>query len=308
MSPVSTRYKTLQLLCAILTAVDGGGGGGSSVNVIGFNGVAPAVGAGVINTGTLRITLAAATTVGLAAGSALVGVVGIDQTTPGTTNGVQLKAGTAIAGKVGIDQTTPGTTNLVAAGLIAGSAIVGKVGIDQTTPGTTNLVAAGLVAGTAIAGKFGIDQTTDGTTNAVHLVAGTALAGKVGIDQTTVGTTNGTTEVAATIGGYTPGRVSGGLGTTVTAIKSSAQGRLSKFVVGNPNSTNAWLQVFNVATAGAVTLGTTVPTQSYFIPPFSGMALRFDDDYSAGMQIAATTTEAGSSALTTNLTVNYSFK
>lgn len=37
--------------------------------------------------------------------------VAIDQTTQGTTNGMQLKAGTAIAGKFGIDQTTPGTTN-----------------------------------------------------------------------------------------------------------------------------------------------------------------------------------------------------
>jgi len=59
-------------------------------------------------------------TVLLGAGSAIVGKVGIDQTTPGTTNGVQvnaaLPAGTNIIGKFGIDQTTPGTTNLVAAG------------------------------------------------------------------------------------------------------------------------------------------------------------------------------------------------
>jgi hypothetical protein len=49
------------------------------------------------------------------AGSAIIGKVGIDQTTPGTTNGVQvnaaLPAGTNLLGKTGIDQTTPGTTN-----------------------------------------------------------------------------------------------------------------------------------------------------------------------------------------------------
>ena len=45
------------------------------------------------------------------AATTLLGKVGIDQTTPGTTNGVVLNAGTAIAGKFGIDQTTPGTTN-----------------------------------------------------------------------------------------------------------------------------------------------------------------------------------------------------
>jgi len=95
------------------------------------------------------------------ASSAIIGKVGIDQTTPGTTNGVQVNAalpaggntignvgvvaGSAIIGKVGIDQTTPGTTNgvQVNAALPAGSNVIGKVSIDQTTPGTTNLVAAG---------------------------------------------------------------------------------------------------------------------------------------------------------------------
>jgi len=54
-----------------------------------------------------------------------------------------LGTGAAIIGKVGIDQTTPGTTNRVdiGAAIPAGSSIVGKVGIDQTTPGTTNNVA-----------------------------------------------------------------------------------------------------------------------------------------------------------------------
>lgn len=64
-----------------------------------------------------------------------------------------LPAGTALIGKVGIDQTTPGTTNLVSIGtngtvaigtaLPAGTALIGKVGIDQTTPGTTNKVSIG---------------------------------------------------------------------------------------------------------------------------------------------------------------------
>lgn len=49
-------------------------------------------------------------------------------------------AGAAIIGKVGIDQTTPGTTNgvQVVAALPAGTALIGKFGIDQTTPGSTN--------------------------------------------------------------------------------------------------------------------------------------------------------------------------
>lgn len=153
--------------------------------------------------------------VGLLAGSAIVGQFGIDQTTPGTTNGVQvnaaLPAGTNIVGKVGIDQTTPGTTNGVQVnaalpagsntignvGIVAGTAIIGKVSIDQTTPGTTNgvQVNAALPAGTNIVGKFGIDQTTPGTTNGVQvnaaLPAGSNIIGNFRIDQTTPGTTNG---------------------------------------------------------------------------------------------------------------------
>jgi hypothetical protein len=57
---------------------------------------------------------------------------------------IQGQAGTAIMGKVGIDQTTPGTTNgvQVNAAIPAGSNIIGKVTIDQTTPGTTNAISA----------------------------------------------------------------------------------------------------------------------------------------------------------------------
>src|SRR5690242_19603648 len=74
------------------------------------------------------------------AGLSVSGTVAIDQTTPGTTNGVVVNTGANVIGKVGIDQTTPGTTNAVqlAAAIPAGANLVGKVGIDQTTPGTTN--------------------------------------------------------------------------------------------------------------------------------------------------------------------------
>jgi len=63
---------------------------------------------------------------------------------------VKLAAGVALIGKVGIDQTTPGTTNRVdiGAALPAGTNLLGKVGIDQTTPGTTNRVDARITDGT----------------------------------------------------------------------------------------------------------------------------------------------------------------
>jgi hypothetical protein len=93
--------------------------------------------AGVNNIGDVDIaTLPATVIAGMAtlpAGSNIIGNMRIDQTTQGTTNGVQLKAGAAAVGSVIV-------TALSA--LVAGAAIVGKVGFDQTTPGTTNLVDA----------------------------------------------------------------------------------------------------------------------------------------------------------------------
>lgn len=84
-----------------------------------------ALGKGIYNAATAPIP----------AGTAIIGKVGIDQTTPGTTNGVALTAGTAVAGKFGIDQTTPGTTN--AAQLVPGTSnglsILSKQVANNTT-------------------------------------------------------------------------------------------------------------------------------------------------------------------------------
>lgn len=75
----------------------------------------------------------------LQSGAAIIGSVAIDQTTPGTTNGVQINAaipaGTNLIGKFGIDQTTPGTTNKVSIGtdgtvaLGTGTNSIGRVNI-----------------------------------------------------------------------------------------------------------------------------------------------------------------------------------
>jgi len=111
-----------------VNCVTGCGGAGtvnSNITQVGGNNVTTTlpISGSVTTTGTATVS----GTVSLGAGAASVGTVG-------------LNAGSAIVGKVGIDQTTPGTTNGVAinAALPAGSAIIGNVRIDQTTPGTTN--------------------------------------------------------------------------------------------------------------------------------------------------------------------------
>ena len=96
------------------------------------------------------------------AGANIIGAVGIDQTTPGTTNGVQVVAALPTgANNIGdvdvlsLPALPAGTNNigdvdvLTLPAIPAGANIIGAVGIDQTTPGTTNgvQVVAALPAG-----------------------------------------------------------------------------------------------------------------------------------------------------------------
>jgi hypothetical protein len=158
--------------------------------------------------------------------------------------------------------------------------------------------------------KRGNQTATSINTNVQAAVpAGTNLIGKVGIDQTTPGTTNAVSVPLRTAGGWTPSRLSA-LSTTVTAIKSSAAGSLGMLVCGNPNASIIFIQVFDVATAGGVTLGTTAPTLSFqvdasssigFALPVNGMA------FANGIQVAATTTATGNTAPGTAANCNAGF-
>jgi len=80
------------------------------------------------------------------------------------SGGTVLGAGSAIIGKVGIDQTTPGTTNLVAAG---------QNGTWTVQPGNTANTTAWLVTGTG--GTFPISGNIGNT--AFGLNAGSAIIG-----------------------------------------------------------------------------------------------------------------------------------
>lgn len=116
-------------------------------------------------------------TVGLVAGSAIVGKVGIDQTTPGTTNGVQVNAA-----------------------LPAGSNIIGNVRIDQTTPGTTN----GVVVNTPVGVKGTDGSTIASAANPVPVSSAPGARTLVTLDVKTV-TTGGTAVTALSAGHRTAG-------------------------------------------------------------------------------------------------------
>ena len=129
-----------------------------------------------------------------------------------------LPAGTNIMGKVGIDQTTPGTTNgvQVNAALPVGANVIGKVSIDQTTPGTTNLVSAAQGTPAAVANAW-TAKITDGTNTAAVKAASTYPAftdAALVVAGREVGNTGATAPVSAALKGHifntTPAAVTSG--------------------------------------------------------------------------------------------------
>lgn len=153
--------------------------------------------------GVTTVAAVTAITNALPAGSNLLGKVGIDQTTPGTTNRVDIgniphvivdtAPTTAVtnAGLTNIDvalstrlkpaDTLAGVTTVAAVTAITnalptGSNKIGQVAIDQTTPGTTNLVQVGgsLPAGSAVIGHVIVDTAPTTT------VTGTVTANQGG--------------------------------------------------------------------------------------------------------------------------------
>lgn len=120
------------------------GGGTQDVNLTKVGGATVATGHGTA-AGTIRVELPTDGTgvVGLNAGSAIVGKVGIDQTTPGTTNGVQVNAA-----------------------LPAGSNVIGHVIADTgSTTAVTQATASNLNATVVGTGTFATQAVpTSGTT------------------------------------------------------------------------------------------------------------------------------------------------
>jgi hypothetical protein len=140
--------------------------------------------------------------VSVGAGSSIIGKVSIDQTTPGTTNGIQVNAelpsGTNKIGSINIRN----NANDANIDPLAESTFTARIGEVQESP-TSNTVLGRLkdlltsiviAAGSNIIGKVGIDQTTDGTTNKVQARNATHddfnLNANMQVGNTDVSTTN----------------------------------------------------------------------------------------------------------------------
>jgi hypothetical protein len=89
---------------------------------------------------------------------------------------------------------------------------------------------------------------------------------------------------------------------TTTATVSGATGKFGGYMFGNPNTSTAYVQVFD--TTGAVTLGSTAPTFVIPIPAGAGANIEFTNGIAIanGIKVAATTTATGASTVATALT------
>ena len=82
-------------------------------------------------------------------------------------------------------------------------------------------------------------------------------------------------------------------------------GRLQSMEVSNPSRADAFIQLFDALT-GDVTVGTTTPTLSFFVPRSGAMDKDFGVgiEFSIGIAYACTTTATGNTDPSTGLVIN----
>ena len=180
--------------------------------------------------------------------------------------------------------TVDGTVAVTNAGLTElAAAIDTEVQVD---------IVAALPAGTNAIGKLAANSGVDiGDVDVTSIAAGTNIIGAViPSGHATAGT--GLSTVFDADGDN-----------TAQAIKAGA-GRLFFLEVYNPNSADAWIQLFDVATGG-VTVGTTTPKLSLYVPPGAMDKMwPLPVHFGTAITYACTTTQTGSGDPTTGLTVN----
>ena len=140
--------------------------------------------------------------------------------------------------------------------------------------------------------------------------------GVYGFRKMQVGANNAalTAVVAAATGGWSSWSAVGGTGTalllaTATAVKASS-GTVKSISLYNASNKIAYLQIFDLAT-GSVTVGTTVPKESYPVPVGGYYDKDFGDAglaFATAITICATTTSTGLTAPATGLNVNVEYK
>lgn len=185
-----------------------------SVNEAQVSGTAVSVNNGTTDAGTQRVTLSSDSTgqVKLAAGVAIAGKVGIDQTTPGTTNGVQvnaaLPAGSNVIGHVIADTgsttavtslpATPTGTNTIGSVKVTDGTNTAQIDPCEAATRTTYVISitasTQVIAGTSAKQTYVcfIQFALNATADNIALVEGTGSVCATGIAGMAGGTTAAT--------------------------------------------------------------------------------------------------------------------
>ena len=97
------------------------------------------------------------------------------------------------------------------------------------------------------------------------------------------------------------------LSNTAKAAKTT-EGKVYSMHVENSNATKSYVHFYDVA-AGSVTVGTTVPMRTMFVPATGGMdfAWTVPLDFDTAISCAATTTATGGTAPVAGLLVNVDY-
>lgn len=154
-------------------------------NVTQFGGTNVSTGTGTGGSGIPRVTVSNDSTIGIVAGTALIGKVGIDQTTPGTTNKVSVGTDTV---QVSATSSANAVGNPIYSRLSDGSAAIGIAGNPlrvqvAEVSGTVADSGQQTSASVAIAGTYTYSTTavTSGTARLVEVTASSSVRLRVDI-------------------------------------------------------------------------------------------------------------------------------
>lgn len=125
----------------------------ADTDLVRVNGAGVNVGPGASAAGTQRVSVSSDSTIGLIAGTAIIGKVSIDQTTPGTTNGVQVNAALpAGTNKIGALTTVDTVTAVTTVSTVTAVTTVAAVtAITNALPAGTNAIGSVIATATAAA-------------------------------------------------------------------------------------------------------------------------------------------------------------
>lgn len=238
------------------------------------------------------VNIAASQTIGLAAGAAVIGHV-INDASSAVIGHVINDAGSALIGKVGIDQTTPGTTNgvQVNAAIPAGNNNIGDVDVASIAAGDNNIGNIDVVTLPAI--TIAAAQTLATVTTVSTVSAVTAITNALPAGANTIGALTANQSVNnAQINGVTPlmGNGASGTGAQRVTIADDSTGLVKLATGANTIGALTANQSINNAQVNGGTVVTSVTGVQDVMPRKRNSTTGLSPNYYAARITSKTTT------------------